>query len=209
MIQWSLILSAALATLTGVLPDPPLEPSNDGPPAVPQAVLPRPFEPVAPPAGVTRLPKPFGDEDLSGFAQPPRPCWDKNSVTRIACGSFHFESLGRVFFESGSAALTQDSRWRLAAVVSRLELNRQFRRLLVKGHTDDVGGGAYNDALSDRRGKAVHDYLLEQGLSEEQIAMQGWGETKPTDENWTRPGRGRNRRVELYAVFYREQNTFY
>ena len=68
----------------------------------------------------------------------------------------------------------------------------------VDGHTDSVGTDAYNQALSERRAKAVYDYLLSHGVPNSQISGErGFGESKPIDTNDTAEGRQRNRRTEL------------
>ncbi len=70
-------------------------------------------------------------------------------------------------------------------------------RVKVSGHTDSTGAEAYNEGLSQRRARAVRDYLVSKGISESRITARGFGETQPLASNDTRDGRARNRRVEL------------
>jgi outer membrane protein OmpA-like peptidoglycan-associated protein len=79
-----------------------------------------------------------------------------------------------------------------------------FDEVLIKGHTDSKGSPAYNRALSERRAKAVKDYLVEKKrIPESIIATRGVGETQPVESNTNRDGSGnprgrqRNRRVEI------------
>lgn len=68
----------------------------------------------------------------------------------------------------------------------------------VVGHTDSAGGDDYNQTLSERRAKAVGDYLAGQGVAASQITTEGRGEREPRASNSTADGRTQNRRVEIY-----------
>lgn len=70
-------------------------------------------------------------------------------------------------------------------------------RVLVKGYTDDVGGGQYNIGLSSRRAMAVRDYLLAGGIAAERLSVEGLGKADPVAPNDTAEGRALNRRVEI------------
>ena len=67
----------------------------------------------------------------------------------------------------------------------------------VEGHTDSVGGDAYNQLLSEHRGTAVRDYLIHEGMAANSVTTKGFGETQPVASNDTAQGRQQNRRVEL------------
>lgn len=71
-------------------------------------------------------------------------------------------------------------------------------RVEVAGHTDSVGTDAYNQGLSERRAKAVYDYLTSNGVNASRlVGPNGYGESRPIDTNETAEGRARNRRTEL------------
>ena len=70
-------------------------------------------------------------------------------------------------------------------------------RLQVAGHTDSIGTEDYNQGLSERRARAVRDYLTRGGASAQQLEAVGFGEARPVADNGTRDGRTQNRRVEL------------
>lgn len=101
-----------------------------------------------------------------------------------------------LYFLEGRDELTPDS----ALVVQRIfaEIARRpAPEIVVIGHTDRVGGIAYNDALSLRRAEKVRDDLVKQGIPREQIEVAGRGEREPlvpTDDEMPEP---RNRRVEV------------
>ncbi len=67
----------------------------------------------------------------------------------------------------------------------------------VEGHTDSDGGDAINMTLSKARGKAVMDQLITMGIKENRLKSNGFGESKPLDNNTTPEGKANNRRVEF------------
>ena len=67
----------------------------------------------------------------------------------------------------------------------------------VAGFTDNSGPEAYNQGLSERRAIAVRDYLVDHGVSAEQLTVRGHGESNPVASNATKAGRAKNRRVEI------------
>ena len=76
--------------------------------------------------------------------------------------------------------------------------------LLIVGHTDQLGGMAYNQSLSERRATAAATYLITQDVSGARIATRGVGEAEPVALNETEAGRQANRRVEV-AIFASEE----
>lgn len=75
--------------------------------------------------------------------------------------------------------------------------------VLVTGHTDFDGSDEYNQALSERRAKAVSDYSKSQGITSSRLSVIGLGENEPIASNETESGKRENRRVEI-AVFANE-----
>ena len=59
------------------------------------------------------------------------------------------------------------------------------------------GAAAYNEGLSERRAKTVHDYLIDLGIAEDRLTWRGYGESSPIADNETAEGRQQNRRVVL------------
>lgn len=102
-----------------------------------------------------------------------------------------------IYFNTGSAFLLPQSDATLATVAALLKANKDWK-LTVEGHTDNVGGAAYNLDLSQRRAVAVRDALVDShGAAAAQLSVKGLGLGKPVDNNTTLEGRARNRRVEL------------
>ncbi len=77
-------------------------------------------------------------------------------------------------------------------MVKKPELN-----FSVEGHTDADGGDDTNMKLSKARGKSVMDKLISMGISDNRLKSNGFGESKPLDNNSTPEGKANNRRVEF------------
>jgi OOP family OmpA-OmpF porin len=101
-----------------------------------------------------------------------------------------------VYFEYDSAVLAAESRSVLDRVAASL-IDWPEVRVQVEGHTDSKGREAYNLALSRRRAEAVRTHLIERGVAAGRVSVEGYGESRPVDDNGTESGRARNRRVEL------------
>jgi OOP family OmpA-OmpF porin len=74
-------------------------------------------------------------------------------------------------------------------------------KVVIEGHTDNIGTAEYNKNLSQRRADAVKQYLVEKGIDANRITAQGFGFDRPIASNDTEEGRQKNRRVEA-AVDY-------
>jgi outer membrane protein OmpA-like peptidoglycan-associated protein len=71
------------------------------------------------------------------------------------------------------------------------------RKVLIEGHTDNVGSESSNQDLSQRRAEAVRQALMFKGVASERISARGYGESYPVATNDTNEGRQQNRRVEV------------
>jgi len=67
----------------------------------------------------------------------------------------------------------------------------------VGGYTDNVGGDAMNQTLSENRADSVRDYLVQEGVARNSVSARGFGNTLPVSSNDNSSGRQQNRRVEL------------
>ncbi len=71
------------------------------------------------------------------------------------------------------------------------------QKIEVQGHTDNVGGDAYNQTLSEARAKAIVTWLTQHGIDAGRLTAKGFGKTRPIADNATDAGRAKNRRVEI------------
>lgn len=103
-------------------------------------------------------------------------------------------TLRNVFFESAKWDLKEESTVELDKLVMLMKENPRMK-VLLEGHTDDVGSDAANQKLSENRAKAVYDYLLKNGVDAVRLQYKGYGESKPIADNTTEDGRAQNRRT--------------
>jgi OOP family OmpA-OmpF porin len=102
-----------------------------------------------------------------------------------------------ILFATGKADLQPESRPVLKEIAAALKQHGDLK-ILIEGHTDNVGTPAANLALSDARAAAVKAALVaEHGAAGDRITTKGLGDTKPTVPNATANGRAQNRRVEI------------
>ena len=102
-----------------------------------------------------------------------------------------------ILFATGKADVQPESRPVLKEIASTLKQHADLK-ILIEGHTDNVGAPAANLALSDARAAGVKTTLVgEFGVDGSRITTKGLGDTKPSVPNTTSAGRAQNRRVEV------------
>ena len=105
-------------------------------------------------------------------------------------------TLHGINFNSDSSKVLPDSEQILAKAVTALQ-DSVGVSVIIEGHTDNTGTPSYNQLLSERRAKAVLDFLVANGIENERLVSVGKGESSPVASNNTKEGRYQNRRVEL------------
>ena len=120
-----------------------------------------------------------------------------NSVFYDAiAASGRWSTLG-ILFATAKAIVQPESKPVLREIADALKAHPELK-ILIEGHTDNVGDPASNLTLSQARAEAVKAALVSQlGADAARIATQGFGDTKPVGENATPEGRAQNRRVEI------------
>jgi len=101
-----------------------------------------------------------------------------------------------ILFDTGKATLQPASDEPLNQVLQLLQQDESLK-LMIEGHTDNVGAAPTNLALSDKRAQAVRDWLVSKGIAADRLTAKGYGASKPVADNNTDEGRAKNRRVEL------------
>jgi len=118
------------------------------------------------------------------------------AVDPNGCKHAEAHELEDVNFHTDSADLTDTAKAKLDEAVKMLKQYPDMKASL-SGHTDNTGTESYNQGLSERRVKAVADYLISKGISASRFTTKGYGETQPVADNSTSAGRAANRRVEI------------
>jgi outer membrane protein OmpA-like peptidoglycan-associated protein len=113
-------------------------------------------------------------------------------------------------FATGSAALSGNAKREIDQFIGDMqgpigsEQAASDRVFVVAGYTDGVGHEDYNYELGQRRATSVAGYLVgKKGLDPTQVRVVSYGASKPVDDNSTRTGRRKNRRVEI--LVYQEK----
>lgn len=107
--------------------------------------------------------------------------------------------LRNVFFDTDKATLRPESKNELDRLTQLMKENPTLR-IELSGHTDSKGSDSYNQDLSQRRAKAVVEYLVKAGIPASRLESAGYGESKPIATNETEEGRQLNRRTEFKII---------
>jgi outer membrane protein OmpA-like peptidoglycan-associated protein len=107
--------------------------------------------------------------------------------------------LNNIFFETGKATLSPDSRVALGKAIDLMKKNPTMV-IEIGGHTDNVGDDASIMKLSHDRAKTVRDYLVQDGIASNRVQSKGYGELNPVAGNDTNDGRKANRRTEFIIL---------
>ncbi len=112
-------------------------------------------------------------------------------------------TLGDVLFDTSQATLKPGAYGTLDRLAAALR-DKPGRKVVIEGHTDNVGSDASNQALSERRAQAVQSALMQRDVARSQMTALGMGESSPIASNDSVDGRQSNRRVEL--IFSEDQS---
>ncbi len=150
---------------------------------------------------------PWGDRDKDGVTDNLDKCPDvkgvkenngcpkKVVITKEAKKTI--DSYARsIYFNSGKTTFRAGVTQTLDRIVGVMKEYKDAK-FSIEGHTDSQGRKASNRRLSERRAKAVLDYLVSKGVNSSRLTSYGFGEDYPIDTNKTRKGRANNRRVEI------------
>jgi chemotaxis protein MotB len=122
-------------------------------------------------------------------------------------GKLKVTMVDQVLFSEGGFRLNSQAKAVLGKLVPTLS-DLQQTKIIVDGYTDNVPIGpglkregiSSNLELSSRRADVVVEYLVQQGVNQNLISAQGFGESNPVASNDTPAGRSQNRRIEVTLV---------
>lgn len=110
-----------------------------------------------------------------------------------------------IHFDFDKAALHPKDKEILSRIAGILSTLKGYH-ISVYGYTDDIGTPQYNLKLSERRAKAVRDYLVQAGLDPAIMTTKGFGASDPRAPGNSPAARAKNRRVEIGLVDYQLQS---
>lgn len=105
-------------------------------------------------------------------------------------------TINNLFFEFGKYELLPESYPELDRLAAFMLKEVQYK-VLISGHTDDIGSDDFNMQLSRQRANAVAEYLISKGVPKKRLQAKGFGKTMPIRPNDTEEDRSQNRRVEF------------
>lgn len=102
-----------------------------------------------------------------------------------------------IFFDTGKSEVKPESADALKTIAEYLNANKT-QKVIIVGHTDNVGDFDMNITLSKDRANAVMEKLIsDYAVSKDQLKPYGVGSVSPVASNSTEEGRAKNRRVEV------------
>ena len=117
------------------------------------------------------------------------------SVNEVGCWV-----LKDVYFDTNKWDIKSQFYPSLDEVVEVLN-NNPGLKVEIQGHTDNVGSAKYNQTLSEKRAKAVMEYIIKKGIDKDRLSAVGYGLTRPVSDNSTPEGRSLNRRTQIEPIY--------
>ena len=149
---------------------------------------------AAPPPSGTAMTVPTGPRSMEGGT---RQAAAVGSTTRQRIEGFKVaDTLADVRFEFDRYDLTADATQALDANAAWLKANPRHL-VLIEGHCDERGTGAYNLALGERRAKATQNYLTAHGVQAGRVSIVSYGEERPQCSDHTEACWEKNRRAHF------------
>ena len=106
--------------------------------------------------------------------------------------------LKNVHFSNNSYVLNDSSKIELNKLSDYL-INYKIK-IKIEGHTDSNGDSNLNLVLSNNRAKSVNDYLISNGVEQNQLNFSGYGDSRPIADNNSKEGRAINRRTSFIII---------
>ncbi len=119
-------------------------------------------------------------------------------VCRLSMTCFSQDSLllKSVYFGGGSYYIDTYQSDELLNWINEVPSLHDYE-IIIFSHTDNIGGVEYNKWLSQMRGEAVFQELIQRGIDKELIEIRDFGLKNPLYTNRSSAGRLMNRRVDV------------
>jgi OOP family OmpA-OmpF porin len=125
-------------------------------------------------------------------AQAPEP---EPEPPRVEVKQDRIEVNDTIQFDFNKATIRSDSFGLLDEIAKVIGEHPEIAKIRIEGHTDSVGGKAYNLTLSKKRAASVNAYLVKKGIAASRLISEGYGLEQPISDNDSEEGRAKNRRV--------------
>jgi outer membrane protein OmpA-like peptidoglycan-associated protein len=196
----------AAATVAATVPAKTVEPAN------PEA---GPVGPASPPAAAATLPQAQTDGKPAPAEPVANEVYTLPDGTEVAVGTSGFEGAFRqaianneinkpitfdsITFDSGATQISAASEQQIKATAALLHQYPHIR-ILIRGHTDEVGLSRNNTELSLMRANAMGLALVNLGIDRQRLRIMGMGDSDPIGSNATEEGRRQNRRIDALII---------
>ena len=107
--------------------------------------------------------------------------------------------LDNIHFDTESAILNHQDSIIIRDFAGYLN-DEKALKVALHGHTDNSGSPQQNLLLSEKRARAVYDFLIACGVDAARLISKGFGQSQPIDDNSTEEGKARNRRTEFVVL---------
>lgn len=107
--------------------------------------------------------------------------------------------LNDINFQTNSDSLFEESKLVIDGFIQYLNDYPKIS-ISIYGHTDAIGSQPDNLILSEKRAKAVYEYMINANVNSTRLSYKGFGEDKPIADNATPEGRAKNRRTEFVII---------
>lgn len=104
--------------------------------------------------------------------------------------------VNNLFFDFDKSELKDESLPELERLLKFVQKVNKYK-IVIEGHTDDLGTAKHNITLSQKRAESVANHLISKGVDKNRIRSNGFGSSKPAIENTNDNNRSLNRRVEI------------
>lgn len=105
--------------------------------------------------------------------------------------------LATIYFDFDSSTIRADARATLQANTGAIQGTREWRTVVIEGHTDERGTEEYNLALGEQRAHATRQYPEDLGVPSSRLQVVSFGESAPAVQGSDESAWRWNRRVEF------------
>ena len=138
-------------------------------------------------------------EDLKSECKGSWPGADIDAVAAIGSG-IQINLNCSVLFDFDKFDLLPNAKIELDKIVEQIK-KQSPSKIIIEGHTDNVGPEIYNQSLSEKRASSVKAYLLSKSTNYKgKIKPIGYGSSLPVTSNETKEGQDKNRRVSIILI---------
>ena len=138
-------------------------------------------------------------EDLKTDCKGSWPGADIDAVAAIGSGA-QITLSSAVLFDFDKYELLANSKLELDNLIEQIK-KQNPSKIIIEGHTDNIGQETYNQTLSEKRAGAVKDYILSKVvMSKSKTKSIGYGSSLPVALNETKEGQDKNRRVSIILI---------